>query len=176
MYKRIRKRIWQSFLHGLESTPSTSSSAKVAKEVYGDLVILDYKPKRNASEIIEFLDEFIISQAEPITLIGISIGGFWVKRLAEQYPEKIYELILLNPAIDFGLEYCNISENKNKLSDNIPVSIILNKDDEVIPYHLAEKSLGGRCLLIKNENGKHRFEDKDALLKQLKLISNIMFQ
>lgn len=164
------------FLHGLESTPETSSSAKVAKEVYTDLVILDYQPKRDASEIIKFLDEFVISQTEQITLIGISIGGFWAKRLAEQYPEKIYELILLNPAIDYGLQYYNISENENKLSDNIPVSMILNKDDEVIPYHLAEKSLGGRCLLIKNEYGKHRFEDKAILLKQLKLISNIMFQ
>ena len=83
---------------------------------------------------------------------------------------------MLNPAIDYGLQYYNISENENNLSDNIPVSMILNKDDEVIPYHLAEKSLSGRCLLIKNEYGKHRFEDKAILLKQLKLISNIIFK
>ena len=88
------------FLHGKESTPETSMSAKAVIEYLKneDVSVPDYQPlARSHAEIEEFLSSYIENAGVDVTLIGISLGGYWAYTMACK-KENVSRCILLNPS------------------------------------------------------------------------------
>ena len=146
------------FFHGKLSTPETSNTAKVIKEAFEDLgdkvYIPDYQPNDlNYYEISDYLQKYvsnIISIETETVFIGISLGGFWALRTANLFPNC--SCILLNPSLNYyGYEL--------HAKEGLPLSIILNADDEVLDSYKTAKQFEGRAKVDLFQKGGHRMSN-----------------
>ena len=154
------------FLHGLESTPETSSTAKLIKETFEKLhyevEVPDYKPSTNSyDEIVEFLKGVSCDYGDVV--IGISLGGFWALHMTEF--TNATNVILLNPAIERGEVRYNIQLNT---SVEVCGHLLLNMDDEVVINANNCIRYEGRFLIDAFRVGGHRMTNLNQLMPLIK--------
>lgn len=149
------------FLHGLESTPETSSTAKLIKDNFEkqyEVIVPDYKPStKSYEEIVEFLKGLDCDYRDIV--IGISLGGFWALHMTEF--TNATNVILLNPAIERGEIRYDV-----KLNTSVEVCghMLLNMDDEVVINENNLLRYEGRFKIDTFRVGGHRMTNLYQLM------------
>jgi len=152
------------FLHGKESTPETSRSAKAVIEYFKneDVSVPDYQPlARSHAEIEEFLSSCIETAGVDVTLIGISLGGYWAYTMACK-KANVSRCILLNPSFRC---YQDIPVTAAK--NGLPITVVVNLDDEIINPADAIERFTGRASVVTFEKGGHRFDNREQMLAEI---------
>jgi pimeloyl-ACP methyl ester carboxylesterase len=156
------------FLHGKESTPESSGSAKAIIEYFKNYTVLvpDYRPLERAYEEIEnFLTGYIqnaIAKADGMVhLVGISLGGYWAYTMACKIRD-VYQCILLNPSFRCYPEFPIVPP-----PHGLPISLIVNLDDDVLNPYDAIKRFEGRAGITTFECGGHRFNNRNEMLHEI---------
>lgn len=150
------------FFHGKLSTPETTNTGKAIKKFFEladhKVYIVDYKPENTPVEISIFIRDYIkdiISVEEDTVFIGISLGGFWALNTANRTPNC--SCVLLNPCLDYyGFTI--------KPKSGLPLSVILNVDDELIDARKTAEMLKGRAKIDLVPSGGHRMTNIKDLL------------
>jgi len=158
------------FLHGKESSPATSSSATDIREYFESYEVLvpDYRPlERTHGEIEEYLSSYIedvLNRSDgEVNLVGISLGGYWAYRMASHL-QYVTRVVLLNPSFR-----CYPGVPPSAPKQNLPVSLIVCLDDEVVDPHDAIARLQGRARIVTFESGGHRFANRGQMLQEVAL-------
>lgn len=153
------------FLHGLESTPKTSSTAKFVKANFDNVLVPDYKPKTPYKNIKKTLTAFVEKHVgdEDAIVIGISLGGFWALHLTEF--TKINKVILINPAITKSEKRYGI---ETILNVDVCGKVFLNKDDDVVDNEENFRIFHNRFSVTEFETGSHRATNQVEMLPHLK--------
>jgi uncharacterized protein len=160
------------FLHGKESTPETSSSAKAVKEYFSgyDVLVPDYRPLERTHEEVEvFLTEFIedaMKNNNIVHLVGISLGGYWAYTMGCKFRE-ITDCVLLNPSFRC---YPEIPVVPTK--PGLPISIIVNLDDDIVNPQDAIERFSGRAYIKTYKAGGHRFSNRNEMIGEIEKALN----
>jgi pimeloyl-ACP methyl ester carboxylesterase len=160
------------FLHGKESTPETSSSAMAVKEYFvaNDVLVPDYRPlERSHEEIEAFLTEYIedvIQNVNLVHLIGISLGGYWAYTMGCKI-RYISNCILLNPSFR-----CYPEIPVAPAAPGLPITVIVNLDDDVVNPHEAITRFSGRADIKTFNSGGHRFSNRAEMLDEIEMALN----
>lgn len=156
------------FLHGLESTPESSSTGKMLKEIFPDVDVLDYNPRDSYVNIVNRL-QLMLNKYDDCVVVGISAGGFWALKMTEY--TRVNKIVLINPAIEKACE-------KYGCDMDTPVdvygSVILNMDDEVVDNKKNLLDLKGRFFVKTFETGGHRASNKEEIIEELRKSLNFL--
>jgi predicted esterase YcpF (UPF0227 family) len=152
------------FFHGMLSTPSTSRSAKAVKNFLTqkgvEVIVPDYKPQtRSHDEIDAYLKkelQKVIDPNDKIILIGISLGGYWAYKMANDFC-KVERCVLINPSLNY---YGKSVEDKS----SVPLTIIGNADDDVVNNKETLEKFKSRALCIEFPSGGHRPTNMSQIL------------
>lgn len=174
-------------LHGFGSSAITSNTVKVISEHFPDeLVLTPSYPSEHADKTAFHLKAIVdtalannIDEAELI-FIGVSLGGFWARYLANLYPGC--KLVMLNPAIEAHAtmqKYVGVDIKKMLGTDltvtpnhceafrkyfvakdrpEMPITIIVAENDEVISPATVRKLIGEDRAHIISTTGGHRLD------------------
>lgn len=190
-------------LHGWGGSKDSNSVQRIAKAINSEQHSSDcqhivyqlitpslnyHEPSVTQSQLKEVVNN-IDSQA---TVIGFSMGGFWARWLANTYPDKFSNLILINPSLDAprnckkylgknenrltGEVYNFTNESLNELENyrvqkdrlDLPISAIVATDDEVIRPSVVEEFIGSSRCKIEYTNGGHRLDANNNWLEMIK--------
>ena len=148
------------FLHGRESTPETSSTAKAIKDYFTNYEVLipDYKPNISTHiEIEKFLSTYYNKNVgnEPCVVIGISLGGYWALNLTNMTYAR--NVVLLNPSIFYYGEAPIIS-------GEVSGHLIMNNDDDVVDNDKNYDMFKNRFKINRFESGGHRMTNMEKVL------------
>lgn len=140
-------------VHGSGSSPELSNTVKSVKayfESVADVITPHYNEKDSYQDTKAYFNTFAkeYSGYDTIAVIGISLGGFWAKYLANRIPGAKY--IGLNPA----LNYYNTGNEADKIG--LPVTIYVAKDDDVIDPSFAIAQYKSRGKVNVLPSGGHR--------------------
>lgn len=151
----LRLRTLVIALHGKGSTAESSNTVQKLKAYLSengmDVITPTYDTNASHEEIEEFMNQYINPYIEyaTVAVIGISLGGYWAKYLANRLYGAKY--IGLNPAINFY----NRGVEKDKVG--LPINIYVAKDDDVINPSLAIETYAKRGKVTILSEGGHRF-------------------
>jgi predicted esterase YcpF (UPF0227 family) len=157
------------FLHGKESTPDSSSSARSVKEYFKQdkVLVPDYRPlERSHEEIESYLSDVIEKAGTEVSLVGISLGGYLAYRMACKSP-NVSRCILLNPSFRCYPDV-PVCDPKPRL----PITIVVNMDDEIVNPADALERFRGRAAMISFDHGGHRFENREEMLGEIRKAMN----
>lgn len=160
------------FFHGKESTPTTSSSAKAVKEYFTgyEVLVPDYHPlERTHEEIEEYLTNFIaeaLQKEAMVHLVGISLGGYWAYTMGCKFL-CISNCILLNPSFRCYPDITILSP-----TPGLPISIIINLDDDVVNPQDAIGRFTGRADIKTFRSGGHRFSNRTEMIGEVERALN----
>jgi len=98
MNQNYKKSIF--YIHGYLSTPD-GGKGTILKQGLGAVPIKYRDDPPEELVIRDCLDEIkkVIQNQDEIVLIGSSLGGFLASEIAFDFPNRIHQLILLNPAV-----------------------------------------------------------------------------
>jgi len=156
------------FLHGKESTPETSTSAQAVREYFNKDTVLvpDYKPLERSHEEIEvYLSRYIKNAGLDVSLVGISLGGYWAYKMACQ--ENASRCIMLNPSFR-----CYPDVPIVPAKPGLPISIIVNLDDDVVNPSDAIDRFKDRAGIVTFNQGGHRFNNREEMLSEISKAMN----
>lgn len=154
------------FLHGLESDPENSGSANYLKSLIPDLIVPDYKPKREYNIVFNELKDFL-NKYDTAIVIGISIGGYWALELAKH--TNISRIILINPALVRGANNYNTNI---EIPTTGMIHLLVNMDDELINNEENVSLVYKKGKITKFENGGHRVKNKEKLFSEVLVTVN----
>ena len=124
-----------------------------------------------------------------LLVVGSSMGGFYGQYLARRFPDHVARLVLINPALKpWELLADHVGEQHNeatgerylltaeevaqtrqfgidRVDDDIPTTLLLDKGDEVIDYRIAEEMYRGSGELFLFEGGDHSFQHMDEAIE-----------
>ena len=173
------------YLHGFNSGGQSQKAAWLRAQLAPVPVFAPDYPAHRANETLRVLRKFIrrLRRENPHTrklmLIGSSLGGFWAQRLA---PEFGACMVLINPSMRpdetlarhtgrhrnaaTGGETVLTAQDVLALqahrvepcNPQVPTLLLLDADDEVLDYRIAEATLRGCGKTIVYPGGSHRFE------------------
>lgn len=115
------------FLHGLDSS-SKGTKGRFFTDNFPQVISSDFTG--TLTNRLEQLHQ-LCSESTDITLIGSSFGGLMATCFAVSHPEKIRQLILMAPA----LNYANFKPPLKKL--HAQTLVVIGKDDVVTPPNLV---------------------------------------
>lgn len=152
----ILKRVWHQmrspvyFLHGLDSSNHGTKGQYFTThfpEIYS------YNYSGTLTERNNLLKSQIVAQSN-LTLIGSSFGGLMAACTAIDQPEKIRQLILLAPALNFE----EFTAPQEKCA--VPTTVIIGKNDTVCPpdkvIPLAEATFNNLAIqLVEDDHMLH---------------------
>ena len=156
------------FLHGLESTPQTSSTAKLIIDNFDNVIVPNYKPQDSYQNIVVNIKS-VIDPNEDYIVIGISMGGFWALKLTEF--THIKKVILINPALENG---CSKYSEYFEIDPDVMGSVIVNMDDDVVDNEWNIENYNSRFSFTTFSRGGHRVSNKDQVLTAIKNTVNFM--
>lgn len=157
------------FLHGKESTPSASTSAKAVRKYFNNDTVLvpDYRPlERSHEEIEAYLTKYIKNAGEDVSLVGISLGGYWAYRMACEAP-NVSRCIMLNPSFRCYPDSYVVPDKPG-----LPISVVVNLDDDVVNPNDAIERFKGRAGIITFDQGGHRFNNREEMLREIEKAIN----
>jgi predicted esterase YcpF (UPF0227 family) len=150
-----------------------------------------------AQEALRVLRKFIRrlrrenSHDRKLMLIGSSLGGFWAQRLAPEFGACI---VLINPSMRpdetlarhtgryrneaTGEETVLTAQDVQSLKTHriepcnpkVPTLLLLDAEDEVLDYRVAETALRGCGKTIVYPGGSHRFEHLTEALPEIRAL------
>jgi len=179
------------FIHGVNSRSNVWKVQENAELYeYYKIDLLRYDTIEEYNELLfDYMNAYGIHKA---TLVGHSFGGFLAINFAHAYPERVHNLVLVNPAGIFpflglfgsyislffkyftyinNFMYTSLSEQYWKepsihklLELEMPISLIYGKKDFIVPYYQGEyiHRIQKNTSLDIFENSNH-FLDKDIL-------------
>lgn len=115
------------FLHGLDSS-SRGTKGRFFTDNFPEVVSSDYTG--TLKDRLEQL-HLLCVKFPRLTLIGSSFGGLMATCYAVSYPDKIEQLILMAPA----LNYANFKPPEKMIE--VPTLIVIGKNDVVTPPQLV---------------------------------------
>ena len=175
-----------AYLHGFRSFPKRESrKVQVLVERAGDdkVVVPDYFPHSPELAMARLRELRENAGDEPLLVMGCSLGGFWASWMAAEFGVTA---IALNPqfhphaSLETGefstfddksitvtesdLKVFEAQQERLKDSTQLPLTVLVNRDDELIPCQetldfLAEHPLTHDIEVF--ETGGHRFENID---------------
>ncbi|SHO51307.1 alpha/beta fold hydrolase [Desulfopila aestuarii] len=115
------------FLHGLDSS-GQGAKGRYFSEKFPQVLCPDF-----SGDLKERLHQFATLSAnhQNLTLIGSSFGGLMATCFAIAHPERVQQLILLAPALNFG----DYTPPQTLL--NVPTLLVIGKQDVVTPPNLV---------------------------------------
>lgn len=175
------------YLHGLNSS-GASHKGRVIREQLAPIRVLSptYPAHLHKQAVDRLVEELRVrvseaeSQAQPLLLVGSSMGGFYGQFLARQF--SLDHLVMINPALrpwevlrqvvgwqnNLALrESYYLSEEMvaatrrydiQEVDDGVQTTLLLDKGDELIDWHIAESMYAGIGDLHCFEGGSHAFE------------------
>ncbi len=185
------------YLHGFNSGGRSQKAAWLRAQLAPVPVFAPDYPAHRASEALRVLRKFIrrLRRENPRTrklmLIGSSLGGFWAQRLAPEFNACI---VLINPSMrpDETLarhtgRYRNEATGEETVltaqdvlalkahrvepcNPQVPTLLLLDADDEVLDYHIAEAAFRGCGRTIVYPGGSHRFEHLAEALPEVRAL------
>jgi hypothetical protein len=185
------------YLHGFNSGGQSQKAAWLRAQLAPVPVFAPDYPAHRANEALRVLRKFIrrLRRENPHTrklmLIGSSLGGFWAQRLA---PEFDACMVLINPSMrpdetlarhtgrhrneatggDTVLTAQDVLALKahriEPCNPKVPTLLLLDADDEVLDYRLAEAALRGCGKTIVYPDGSHRFEHLSEALPEIRAL------
>ena len=185
------------YLHGFNSGGQSQKAAWLRAQLAPVPVFAPDYPAHRVSEALRVLRKFIrrLRRENPHTrklmLIGSSLGGFWAQRLAPEFGACI---VLINPSMrpDETLAHhtgCYRNEATGKetvltaqdvlalqahrvepCNPKVPTLVLLDAQDEVLDYRLAEAALRGCGKTIVYPGGSHRFDHLSEALPAIRAL------
>jgi len=115
------------FLHGLDSS-GRGTKGSYFSENFPRVVCPNF-----SGDLGERLNQFTTLSAkyQDLILIGSSFGGLMATCFAIEHPERVQQLILLAPALNF----CDYTPPQAKLK--VPTLLVIGKQDVVTPPELV---------------------------------------
>ena len=165
-------------LHGFGGSAEESTTIQTLIEYLSERTDLEIRPinysSTNPSKAYVDIFNNIDKDDNEMIFIGVSLGGFWARYFANQYPNS--KLIMINPALyapytfeavkgeefngieipdDLGVKLSPyyISDDDN----NLAISVIVSIDDTIIPPMPTLKTYADRADILVTEGG-HRLE------------------
>ena len=185
------------YLHGFNSGGQSQKAAWLRAQLAPVPVFAPDYPAHRANETLRVLRKFIrrLRRENPHTrklmLIGSSLGGFWAQRLAPEFGACI---VLINPSMrpDETLarhtgRYRNEATGGETVltaqdvlalkahrvepcNPQVPTLLLLDADDEVLDYRIAEAALRGCGKTLVYPGGSHRFEHLAEALPEIRAL------
>jgi len=161
-------------LHGKDS--SSKKSYTIQKLLIDDrlkdetVYALDY----NSDDSYEKIRESLIENVEyimkghsdySITFVGLSLGGFWAKHLANFYKERA---VLVNPSISY---YGEFEED----DVDTPLIILLGLNDEVVNPQITIDRYQNRAKLVITDGDHRMHEYFDEIVKEIIFIRDLYY-
>jgi len=173
------------YLHGFNSGGQSHKAAWLRAQLAPVPVFAPDYPAHRAREALRVLRKFIrrLRRENPqdrrLMLIGSSLGGLWAQRLAPEFGARI---VLINPSVRpdetlahhtghhhnaaTGSETVLTADDVRALTAHrvepcnqaVPTLVLLDANDEVLDYRLAETALRGCGKTIVYPGGSHRFD------------------
>lgn len=154
-------------IHGYGSSPETSKSVKIFKEMIseydGNAEIIT--PTYDILNMDESINEIIKNVNVDTVLIGVSFGGFIARYVANVV--KVSKLIMVNPAIHAYHDLKQFNEIPTNVCDQlvkyyvkedspvIGILVLLAMDDVIIDPKTTDALYENRAIVI-HSNGGHR--------------------
>lgn len=166
-------------LHGFGSTADTSSTIKSLERILGkdNTISITYNyadPHATAKHLYNTIKQ-ILSEHDDVTIIGVSLGGFWARWAAYVFNEL--SLIMINPSVDAPInvmKYYGTVHNDIKLDysyslaleeyviakdhPTTSISIIVGKHDDVVNPNVTLDIYKDRAHMF-IVNGGHRLTE-----------------
>ncbi|MCU7853378.1 MAG: hypothetical protein KZQ80_14340 [Candidatus Thiodiazotropha sp. (ex Monitilora ramsayi)] len=183
------------YLHGLNSAGTSGKAAVLRRQLAPIEVVSPTYPAQSAAEAVKILSSELgplLQHNEPRILVGSSMGGFYGAWLARRV--KAHHLVMINPALKpwallqqvEGWQYNEAKDEHYYLSPEmvaatqayetlptevgVPVTLLLDKGDELIDYREAEESYRGQADIRLFEGGSHTFEHMDEAVEIIGLL------
>ncbi len=173
------------YLHGLNSSGASAKASKLAEALPSIRQDAPTYPAHRLADAVAYLSDYFealtrrLAATEPLMVIGSSMGGFYGRFLAQRFPFD--HLVLINPALRpwelwpehegwqetasgerYYLSRNTFEESRDyeigQDGDPVPVTLLLDKGDEVIDYRIAERIYRGRANLRLFSGGDHGFQ------------------
>ena len=112
------------FIHGLESS-SRGTKASWFKEHYPQMIIPDFTG--SLAERLECLIR-VLAGYDELTMIGSSFGGLMATIFALEHPERLRQVILLAPALNFP----DFTKYHGRVA-TVPARLYIGSNDTVCP-------------------------------------------
>lgn len=179
------------YIHGFNSSPASEKAQSLLRfcnerfpAVPVSVPRLSYDPDLAAGQLEDIIGA---AGAEPVFLVGSSLGGYYATWLAEKYGLKA---ALINPAVSpysslyetflgwhtnmhTGEQYRITPAHADCLrSLDTAISrpenflLLVQTGDEVLDYRMATEKYAGARQLVQ-EGGSHAFEDFEAVLPEI---------
>lgn len=185
------------YLHGFNSGGQSHKAAWLRAQLAPVPVFAPTYPAHRAQEALRVLRKFIRrlrrenSHDRKLMLIGSSLGGFWAQRLAPEFGACI---VLINPSMrpDETLarhtgRYRNEATGEETVlnaqdvqslkthrvepcNPKVQTLLLLDAEDEVLDYRVAETALRGCGKTIVYPGGSHRFEHLTEALPEIRAL------
>jgi len=185
------------YLHGFNSGGQSQKAAWLRAKLAPVPVFAPDYPAHRANEALRVLRKFIrrLRRENPHTrklmLIGSSLGGFWAQRLA---PEFGACMVLINPSMRPNETLArHTGRHRNEATGGetvltaqdvlalkahrvepcnpkVPTLVLLDAQDEVLDYRLAEAAFRGCGRTIVFLGGSHRFEHLPEALSEIRAL------
>jgi hypothetical protein len=185
------------YLHGFNSGGQSQKAAWLRAQLAPVPVFAPDYPAHRAREALRVLRKFIRRlrrenlRDRTLMLIGSSLGGFWAPRLAPEFGARI---VLINPSVrpDETLarhtgRYRNAAtggetvltaddvralkaQRVEPCNPAVPTLVLLDANDEVLDYRLAEAAFRGCGRTIVYPGGSHRFEHLAEALPEIRAL------
>jgi predicted esterase YcpF (UPF0227 family) len=182
------------YLHGFNSGGQSQKAAWLRAQLAPVPVFAPDYPAHRGNEALRVLRKFIRRlrrenpQSRTLMLIGSSLGGFWAQRLAPEFGARI---VLINPSMrpDETLarhtgryrnaatggetvltadDVCAFKAHRvEPCNPKVPTLVLLDANDEVLDYRLAEAAFRGCGRTIVYPGGSHRFDHLAEALPEI---------
>jgi hypothetical protein len=185
------------YLHGFNSGGRSHKATWLREHLAPVPVFAPDYPAHRARDALRILRKFIRRlrrenpQSRTLMLIGSSLGGFWARRLAPEFGAR---MVLINPSIRpdetlarhtgryrneaTGEETVLTPEDARALKAHcvgpcnpaVPTLLLLDTNDEVLDYRIAEAALRGCGKTIVYPGGSHRFDHLAEALPEIRAL------
>ena len=132
------------FLHGLESGPH-GAKYQALKKNFGSILSPDCSGISDPKQRLQIILSVIEQTAEPLLVIGSSMGGLMALLLQNAKPERVAGLLLCAPALH---RPAAAGLNPDKLP---PTQIIHGRFDDVVPIE-ASRQFGVPLLEVDDDH------------------------
>ena len=177
------------YLHGFNSSPESKKAMQTRRWFEQNAPEIEFicpSLPPYADSVMRLLEKLVADRlAEPVYLIGSSMGAFYATCLAEKYS---FKAVLVNPAVSphkglhgwlgenvnyhtgetwlFEPQHIDEYRRWDPLEIKNNYLVLLQSGDEVLDYRHAQQRYSG-CKIILESGGDHSFIDYDRHLENI---------